>query len=50
MYNSITDEFEDLGFGEGTEMRTIRANIYKESLLLSMQMVQQVKLSEWVHF
>ncbi|KAI3940128.1 hypothetical protein MKW92_050871 [Papaver armeniacum] len=33
MYNSITDEFEDLGFGEGTEMLTIRANTYKESLV-----------------
>ncbi|KAI3953284.1 hypothetical protein MKX01_042279 [Papaver californicum] len=32
-YNSITDEFEDLGFGEGINLYYVKANIYKESLV-----------------
>ncbi|KAI3969730.1 hypothetical protein MKW92_038767 [Papaver armeniacum] len=32
-YNSITDEFEDLGFGKGMKPSYVRATIYKESLV-----------------
>ncbi|XP_026415340.1 F-box protein CPR1-like [Papaver somniferum] len=32
-YNSITDEFEDLGLGKGMKPSYVRATIYKESLV-----------------
>ncbi|KAI3837391.1 hypothetical protein MKX03_004109 [Papaver bracteatum] len=33
LYNPITDEFEDSGFGEGLVVYTLMGNIYKESLV-----------------
>ncbi|KAI3972434.1 hypothetical protein MKW92_021680 [Papaver armeniacum] len=33
LYNPITDEFEDSGFGEGLVLDTLMGNIYKESLV-----------------
>ncbi|KAI3923621.1 hypothetical protein MKW98_011251 [Papaver atlanticum] len=48
-YNSITDEIEDLGFGEGLHLPTLTATAYKESLV-PLNAEQQLKLSPrfWV--